>query len=54
MMNSMGQNMQNQQNMPPPPPTIAYSVSVNGQTAGPFHLQQLQQMETMDLQLAKK
>ena len=44
MMNSMGQNMQNQQNMPPPPPTIAYSVSVNGQTAGPFHLQQLQQM----------
>jgi len=44
MMNSMGQNMQNQQNTPPPPPTIAYSVSVNGQTAGPFHLQQLQQM----------
>ena len=43
-MNSMGQNMQNQQNTPPPPPTIAYSVSVNGQTAGPFHLQQLQQM----------
>lgn len=44
MMNNMGQNMQNQQNTPPPPPTIAYSVSVNGQTAGPFHLQQLQQM----------
>jgi membrane protease subunit (stomatin/prohibitin family) len=44
MMNSMGQNMQNQQNTPPPPPTIAYSVSVNGQAAGPFHLQQLQQM----------
>ena len=44
MMNNMGQNMQNQQNTPPPPPTIAYSVSVNGQTAGPFNWQQLQQM----------
>jgi membrane protease subunit (stomatin/prohibitin family) len=44
MMNNMGQNMQQQQNTPPPPPTIAYSVSVNGQTAGPFNLQQLQQM----------
>ena len=42
MMNNMGQNMQQQQNTPPP--TIAYSVSVNGQTAGPFNLQQLQQM----------
>ena len=44
MMNNMGQNMQQQQNTPPPPPTIAYSVSLNGQTAGPFNLQQLQQM----------
>jgi membrane protease subunit (stomatin/prohibitin family) len=44
MMNNMGQNMQQQQNIPPTPPTIAYSVSVNGQTAGPFNLQQLQQM----------
>ena len=44
MMNNMGQNMQQQQNTPPPPPPIAYSVSVNGQTAGPFNLQQLQQM----------
>lgn len=44
MMNQMGQNMNQQQNTPPPPPTIAYSVSVNGQTAGPFNLQQLQQM----------
>ena len=43
MMNNMGQNMQ-QQNTPPPPPTISYSVSVNGQTAGPFNLEQLQQM----------
>jgi hypothetical protein len=30
--------------VPSPPPTIAYSVSVNGQTAGPFNLPQLQQM----------
>ena len=44
MMNNMGQNMQNQQNTPPPPPQIQYSVSVNGQTAGPFNWQQLQQM----------
>jgi len=44
MMNNMGQNMQQQQNTPPPPPTISYSVSVNGQTAGPFNLEQLQQM----------
>lgn len=43
MMNNMGQNMNQQQNTPPPP-TITYSVSVNGQTAGPFNLQQLQQM----------
>ena len=44
MMNQMGQNMNQQQNTPPPPPTIAYSVSINGQTTGPFNLQQLQQM----------
>ncbi len=44
MLNNMGQNMQNQQNTPPPPPQIQYSVSVNGQTAGPFNWQQLQQM----------
>ena len=44
MMNNMGQNMHQQQNTPPPPPTISYSVSVNGQTAGPFNLEQLQQM----------
>ena len=44
MMNNMGQNMQQQQNTPPPPPTISYSVSLNGQTAGPFNLEQLQQM----------
>jgi membrane protease subunit (stomatin/prohibitin family) len=44
MMNQMGQNMNQQQNTPPPPPQIEYSVSVNGQTAGPFNMQQLQQM----------
>ena len=44
MMNQMGQNMNQQQNTPPPPPQIQYSVSVNGQTAGPFNMQQLQQM----------
>ncbi len=44
MMNAMGQNMNQQQNTPPPPPQILYSVSVNGQTTGPFNWQQLQQM----------
>ena len=44
MMNQMGQNMNQQQNTPPPPPQIQYSVSINGQTAGPFNMQQLQQM----------
>lgn len=44
MMNQMGNNMHQQQNTPPPPPQIQYSVSVNGQTAGPFNWQQLQQM----------
>ena len=44
MMNNMGQNMNQQQNTPPPVPQIEYSVSVNGQTTGPFNMQQLQQM----------
>jgi membrane protease subunit (stomatin/prohibitin family) len=44
MMNNMGQQAQNQQNVPPPPPQIQYSVAVNGQTMGPFNMQQLQQM----------
>lgn len=44
MMNQMGQNMQQQQNAPPPPPQLAYSVSINGQTSGPYGLQQLQQL----------
>jgi membrane protease subunit (stomatin/prohibitin family) len=44
MMNQMGQNMMQQQNTPPPPPQMQYNVSVNGQAAGPFNWQQLQQM----------
>ena len=30
--------------MPPPPPVTQYLISVNGQQAGPFNMQQLQQM----------
>ena len=51
MMNQMGNTMnpQNPQTppsnqMPPPPPTTQYLLSVNGQQAGPFNMQQLQQM----------
>jgi membrane protease subunit (stomatin/prohibitin family) len=44
MMNTMGQNINQQHNTPPPPPIISYSISVNGQTSGPFNFQQLQQM----------
>ena len=58
MMNTMGNSMQ--QNMqggpgampptgapaggPPPPPQSAYHISINGQQAGPFNMQQLQQL----------
>jgi membrane protease subunit (stomatin/prohibitin family) len=48
MMNQMGNTMnpQSPQNpqMPPPPPMTQYLVSENGQQAGPFNMQQLQQM----------
>lgn len=44
MVNQMGQNFTQQQNMPPPPPQIMYSLSINGQTSGPFGWQQLQQL----------
>jgi membrane protease subunit (stomatin/prohibitin family) len=44
MANQMGQNMTNQMNTPPPPPQLAYNVSINGQNSGPYNLQQLQQM----------
>jgi membrane protease subunit (stomatin/prohibitin family) len=48
MMNNMGNTM-NPQNpgntqMPPPPPSIQYFLSVNSQQIGPFNLQQLQQL----------
>ena len=40
-----GQAQQNvQQNAPPPPPTIQYFVSVNGQQQGPFNTDVLKQM----------
>jgi membrane protease subunit (stomatin/prohibitin family) len=44
MMNNMGQNMQNGMNQPPQMPNVQYFVALNGQQAGPFNLQQLQQM----------
>ncbi|OQX98587.1 MAG: antifreeze protein [Bacteroidetes bacterium 4572_117] len=50
MQQMMNQNQQNNQqnnqniNMPPPPPTIQYFVSVNGQQTGPFNVSALQQM----------
>jgi membrane protease subunit (stomatin/prohibitin family) len=44
MMNQMGQNIQQPQMTPPPPPQIQYSISINGQTAGPFNWAQLQEM----------
>lgn len=44
MMNNMGQQMSQGMNTPPPPPQIQYHVSVNGQNAGPFNMQQLQQL----------
>ncbi len=44
MMNATAQNMPTPGMTPPPMPTIAYFVSVNGQNTGPFNLQQLQAM----------
>lgn len=44
MVNSMGQQMQNAMNTPPPMPNVQYHVSVNGMQMGPFNMQQLQQM----------
>ena len=48
MMNTMGNAMNgqfnNQMNTPPPPPNVQYMLSVNGQQAGPFNMQQLQQL----------
>ncbi len=44
MMQNMGQNIQQSVNTPPPLPNVLYHVSVNGSQAGPFNMQQLQQM----------
>lgn len=44
MMNTSGQNIQQQINTPPPPPQIQYNLSINGQSAGPFNMAQLQDM----------
>jgi membrane protease subunit (stomatin/prohibitin family) len=45
MMGGMMQGMnQPQSGMAPPPPNVQYNVAVNGQTTGPFNLQQLAQM----------
>lgn len=44
MMQNMGQQMQGSMNTPPPMPNILYHISMNGAQAGPFNMQQLQQM----------
>ena len=44
MMNQMGNAMQGQMNTPPPIPTVAYMIAVNGTQSGPFNMQQLQQL----------
>ncbi len=44
MMNTMGQQMQQGMNTPPPPPTANYLVSINGQQSGPFTIPQLAQL----------
>ncbi len=44
MMQNMGNTMQQSINTPPPMPQVTFHISVNGAQAGPFNLQQLQQM----------
>lgn len=44
MMQNMGQQMQGAMNTPPPMPNVQYHVSVNGSQAGPYNMQQLQQL----------
>lgn len=41
--NQMGGMMGNINKTPPPPPTIAYYIALNGQQSGPFNLEQLKQ-----------
>ena len=40
----MGQAVQGGMNTPPPMPTVQYFTAINGQQAGPFTIQQLQQL----------
>lgn len=42
----MMQGMNQQQNTPPPTPTVSYMVAVNGEQSGPFNLEQLKQFVT--------
>lgn len=44
MMNQMGNAINGQGGTPPPPPSVQYYVSVNGQQSGPFNMGQLQQL----------
>jgi membrane protease subunit (stomatin/prohibitin family) len=44
MMNQVGQNIQQPQMSPPPPPKLQYSISINGQASGPFDWAQLQEL----------
>lgn len=44
MMGAMGQQMQGAMQTPPPMPQVQYMVAANGAQAGPFNMQQLQQM----------
>lgn len=44
MMNQMGKAINGQGGTPPPPPSVQYYVSVNGQQSGPFNMGQLQQL----------
>lgn len=44
MMQNMGQQMQGGMNTPPLMPSMQYHISVNGQQAGPFNMQQMAQM----------
>lgn len=43
MMGNMMRGMNEKQNTPPPPPSVAYMVAVNGQQAGPYSSEQLKQ-----------
>ncbi len=43
MMGNMMNGMNQQQQAPPPSPTVSYMVSVGGQQAGPYNFEQLQQ-----------